>query len=146
MKRIVCIGNRYRPEDDAGPRVYSLLRGSALPDGVEAIDGGMSGLDLLASVERAERVVFVDCVSGFGRAGEVLVLDPEEVATAASPRYDHAAGLPYLLRVLPAVCDGPAPEVIIVGIEGRADGAAVAAAAELALKLARGEPVRGGAQ
>ncbi len=146
MRRIVCIGNHHHPEDDAGPRVYRLLRGSALPDGVEAIDGGMRGLNLLACVERADRVVFVDCVSGFGRPGEVLVLDPEEVTTAASPRYDHAAGLAYLLRVLPAVCDGPAPEVLIVGIEGQADGAAVAAAAELALKLATREQVRGGAQ
>lgn len=144
MTRIVCIGNRHHPEDDAGPRVYSLLRGTALLRGIELVDGGTGGLNLLTCVERAARVVFVDSVSGFGRPREVLVLDPEEVAAAASPRYDHAAGLAYLLRILPAVCEGPAPEVVIVGVEGQADPAAVAAAAELALKLASAEPVHGG--
>ncbi len=144
MTRIVCIGNRHHPEDEAGPRVHSLLRAAALPSGVELVDGGTGGLNLLACVERAGRVVFVDSVSGFGRPGEVLVLDPEEVTAAASPRYDHAAGLAYLLRILPVVCEGPAPEVVIVGVEGQADPAAVTMAAELALKFAAGGPVPGG--
>ena len=142
MRRIICIGNRYHPEDAAGPQVCDLLRRGALPEGIEVIDGGLAGLNLLRYVERAERVVFVDRVCGFGRPGEVLSLNPEEAAAAAAPRYDHAGGLAYLLRVVPVACEGPAPGIVIVGIEGPADGGAIAEAAALALKLA----VDGGAE
>lgn len=136
MRRIICIGNRHHPEDAAGPRVYDLLRRRGLPDGIELIDGGLAGLNLLRYLERAERVVFVDRVSGFGRPGEVLSLDLEEATAAAMRRYDHTGGLAYLLRVLPAVCEGPTPGIRIVGIEGKADDAAIADAAALALKFA----------
>jgi hydrogenase maturation protease len=144
MTRIVCIGNRHHPEDDAGPRVYSRLHAAVLPPGIELIDGGLNGLNLLRCLEGADRVVFVDTVSGFGRPGELVVLDPHEGEAVASLPYDHTSGLAYLLRVFPALCDSPAPEVRIVGIEGPAEAEAISAAAGLALRLAVEEPVHGG--
>lgn len=146
MKRIICIGNRLCPEDAAGPLVCDLIRRGPLPDDLEVIDGGLAGLNLLSYVNRAERVVFVDRVSGFGRPGEVLVLHPEDAAAAAAPRYDHAAGLAYVLRVLPAVGEGPVPGILLVGIEEQADATAIARAAALALELAVNGWARRGAQ
>ncbi len=142
--RIICVGNRYVQADAAGPAVYARLRAAALPPGVELVDGGLGGLDLLRLAEGAERVVFVDQVSGFAAPGEVVELPGAEAAATAGPHYDHAAGLAYLLRVLPAVCAGPPPEVWVVGIEGSADAAAVEAAAAASLRLAlEGQPLQG---
>lgn len=138
MNRIICIGNRLIHEDAAGPAVYDRLCGATLPDDVELVDGGLAGLDLLRFLDGAERVVFVDSVSGYGAPNEVLVLDADDVGAAAADRYDHAAGLPYLLRALPHVVEERAPEVVMVGVEGNPDDRALARAADLAVHLASG--------
>jgi len=138
MRRIICIGNRYAAQDAAGPAVYDHLRRLQLPAGLELIDGGLAGLDLLRYLEDAELVVFVDSVSGFGAPNTVLILAEEEVAVLASSRYDHSAGLAYLLRILPEVCEGVLPQVRLIGIEGDPDQAAIGEAATLALKIAGG--------
>jgi hydrogenase maturation protease len=135
MKRIVCIGNRYAPQDGAGPAVFDRLSRAPLPPDVELIDGGLGGLDLLRFVDGAERVVFVDAVAGFAAPGQVAVLSAREAAEAATGAYDHAAGLAWLLRALPLVCAEPLPEIALVGIEGEAGGAAIERAALLAIGI-----------
>ncbi|MBU0641004.1 MAG: hydrogenase maturation protease [Planctomycetes bacterium] len=142
MKRIICVGNRFCPQDAAGPRVYDRLAGTTLPPGVEVIDGGLAGLDLLRFVEGAERVIFVDAVSGFAAPSHIAVLEGESVAQHAEQAYGHSAGLAYLLRALPLVCAGPAPQILLVGIEGPAEECTIASATELCLNLTanRGTP------
>jgi len=134
--RIVCVGNRLAAGDDAGPRVYDLLVERGLPDGVEAVDGGLGGLDLARFVEGARRVVFVDQVAGFGRAEGVVTLDREALAGAAPNAYGHGAGVAYLVRALPLLLGGDVPEVWLVGAEGRVDGERLEAVTRAALALA----------
>lgn len=144
--RILCLGNRYAAADDAGPRVHDRLAASPLPPGVAVLDGGLAGLGLLPWFERCgregvARVVVVDAVEGFATPGSVVELDPGAVAAAADPAFGHGAGLPWLLRALPLACDGPLPEVRVVGIEagGAADEALLERAAALSLRLAMGD-------
>lgn len=142
MKRIICIGNRYLAADAAGPRVYDHLAGQTLPGDVELIDGGIAGLNLLGLVEGAERVVFVDAVSGYTGQNRLVVLTPDQVPPSAVV-YDHAAGLPYLFSVLPHVCDRM-PEIYLVGIEGTPDNDMIADAAAASIGIAvSGPPVAG---
>jgi hydrogenase maturation protease len=103
---------------------------------VDVVNGGLAGLDLLRFVEGAERVVFVDAVTGFGRSGEVVVFRASEAVREPSGAYDHSAGLAYLLRVLPEVCEGAVPGVFVVGIEGNPDDGAIEAAADISLRIA----------
>lgn len=141
MKSIICLGNRYDPRDAAGPFVYDRLAAAAPVPDVALVDGGLCGLDLLRFVDGAERVVFVDSVSGYGNPGEVMLLDAAEIAASAAGAFDHAAGLPYLLRVAPLVCERPPAEILVVGLEGEPDGSALDAAARMASALAEGAPV-----
>jgi hydrogenase maturation protease len=134
--RIVCVGNRHASGDDFGPRVYDWLAAQALPAAVDVVDGGLGGLDLLRFLEGRDRVVFVDAVAGFGAPGDIVVLDGEEVARQCDGGFDHAAGLPYLLRVMPAALDSPPPAVTLIGHEGAAGAGTVRAAARLALRIA----------
>jgi hydrogenase maturation protease len=136
LKRIICVGNPLVVEDAAGPRVFLHLAGGDHPADVEVIDGGLAGLDLLGLVESSERVVFVDQVRGLAAPGSVVRLEPAHVAALAGPTPDHDAGLPYLLRVLPWVCDGPLPDLHVVGIEGPVDADLIEQAASLAMQLA----------
>lgn len=133
--RIICIGNRYVDGDAAGYRVFDRLRGRCPPD-VDLVDGGIQGLNLLRLFEGTGRVVIVDSIDVDLAAGrDVVVLDGARVAALADDEgYGHAAGVPFLLRVLPAACD-PVPTVILVGI-GDNNEAALDRAASLALTLA----------
>lgn len=115
--RILCIGNRFFAPDTAGPLVFDLLNRRPLPAGVELVDGGLAGLNLLSCLEQTELVVFVDAVAGFRATPGIVVVNPLE-SLPPNSRYDHDAGLAYLLAVAPHVLDGVLPQLILVGIEG----------------------------
>jgi len=134
-RRIICVGNRYVPRDAAGPHVLEHLARCELPEGVELIDGGLAGLDLLRFVDGAERVVFVDALDTEDQAAGVQVTSPAELSGAAPPAYGHGAGLAYLLAVLPEVCDRPLPPVHVVGVAGPAGARVIRDAADTALRL-----------
>lgn len=134
MRRIICIGNRFDPRDSAGPRVFDQLTSMDLPAGVEVIDGGLAGLNLLRFFDDADRIVLVDAVTGCGTPGEVIVLAPEEVI-ALEEGFGHGAGLPYLLQVLRASGAMATCDVMVVGLEGRPDEHAIERAARISLKL-----------
>ena len=117
MNRIICIGNRYEECDSAGPLVYDQLAELDLPDGVSVVDGGLSGLNLLGQVEECRRVVFVDTVSGFGKPGEVMLIEDVSTVLDRPDRLDHGTGLGYLLSMIDQVVDGTPPEIVVVGLE-----------------------------
>lgn len=132
---IICLGNRYAAGDDIGLRVYDRLAGATLPEGMEVIDGGLLGLDLLQLMEGRRRVVFVDAVAGVTDIGSIVTLSQEQVAAYAGA-YGHGAGLPYLLRMLPEVCEPPLPEITLVGVEGACDASAVCALTDRCIEVA----------
>lgn len=142
MNRVICVGNRRVEGDSVGPRVYDALAAAPAPEGVEFVDGGTAGLNLLPLVEGCRRVVFVDAAEGFGPPGEPVVLSPGELEGLPCGTPYHGVDLAGLLRVLPAACDGPPPEVLVVGVAPPAPEDAVRRAASLCLALARGEEVR----
>ncbi len=136
---IICIGNRFIDSDAAGPLVFDrLMAMQPLPLGIELIEGGLAGLNLLPHLERGGRVVFVDAVQGFAEAGEIVLLDRQEILGIESqPHFDHGAGLPYVLAVLPRVCDGePAEEIFLLGLEGRCSMPTIERAARLSIAVA----------
>ncbi len=138
-RRIICIGNRFVTDDSAGPAVYDRLHGmQPLPGGIEVIDGGLRGLNLLPLLEQGGRVVFVDAVRGYGPADRIVVLSRKDILEGeVACRFDHEAGLAYLLSVLPRVCEGEMPEEIaLVGIEGDISPRLVVAAAHCSIHLA----------
>lgn len=132
---IICLGNRYLAFDAVGPRVFDYLAGVQVPAQVDLIDGGLCGLDLLRSVEGRRRVVFADTVEGLGPANEITQLAGAQVA-AYGGAYGHAAGLPYLLRMLPQVSASAPPEIVLLGSTGDADPLTIALLARRCLELA----------
>lgn len=124
------------PGDDAGSKVFRILQQATLPDDVEVIEGGIAGMRLLPLLEKSERVVFVDQVYGFGKTGDVIILDSAEVAGKAGPQDAHSGGLPYLLKILPLALEKDLPETAIIGIEGSAHEKSFNHAADIAIILA----------
>lgn len=135
---ILCIGNRLLAEDSAALLVFDRLQQRSLPDNIRVIEGGLMGLNLLPLLEHGGRVVFVDCVSGFARAGTLIVLDQEEIIATGSEHYDHNSGLAYVLSVLPKVYEGELPEeIVLIGIEGPYTETLVEEAVNLSISIAQ---------
>lgn len=136
---IICIGNRFVAGDEAGPLVCDRLQAlPELPERITVIEGGLSGLNLLPYLEMGGRVVFVDAVRGFTQGDGVVILDQEEILTSSSQiHFDHGAGLPYVLKVLPHVCEGELPEeILLVGLSGACTAQIVEQATTIAIKVA----------
>ena len=136
--RIICIGNRLLSQDAAALAVYDHLAARRLPPGIDLIEGGLAGLNLLPLLEEGGRVVFVDTVTGFAKTGSIVILKlPQIVESLAEEHYGHSAGLPYLLSVLPHVCEGEMPtETLLVGLEGECSDKLLLEAAALSLTIA----------
>ena len=134
-RAIICLGNRYVAGDAIGCRVFDHLSAAPPQPGVDVIDGGLCGLDLLSLLQGRTRVVFADAMIGMAPPGSVVVLDGAEVARLATG-YGHSAGLPYLLRMMAEVVPPPWPQIAVVGAEGVADAATVQAVAERCAQIA----------
>ena len=136
---IICIGNRYVAADSAGLQVFDCIQAMPpLPAGIELVEGGLAGLNLLPLLERGGRVVFVDAVRGFAQAGDIVVLSHREILQAPGQfHFGHEAGLAYLLTVLPKVCDGELPEdIVLLGLEGRCGQETFEKAAKMGIAIA----------
>ncbi|MDD5030994.1 MAG: hydrogenase maturation protease [Rhodoferax sp.] len=132
---IICLGNRYLAHDDVGPRVFDHLSSMACPAELEVIDGGLCGLDLLRLIEGRRRVVFADTLAGLAQTGEIVRLSSEQIAHYAGP-YGHAAGLPYLIKLLPQVCSVPLPAVDLLGTPCQPQDSTIGALAQQCLEVA----------
>ncbi|MBI5067124.1 MAG: hydrogenase maturation protease [Deltaproteobacteria bacterium] len=119
MARILVIGlgNVLLGDEALGPEVVALLESRyLLPDGVEALEIGTQGLDLVPFISGCEVLVVVGSLHGKGRPGEVRVLDREAVMRndAEYRMSPHAFGLRGHLLTLEF--GGGAPrEVVVVG-------------------------------
>ncbi|MDK9720324.1 MAG: hydrogenase maturation protease [Rhodospirillales bacterium] len=119
-KAIICVGNRMHEADALGGLVYDALTSLPnLPGDTEIFDGGLKGLDLLGFVENRRRVVFVDALDFADGPNAVRIMEREEVAGFAV-NFGHSAGLPYLFSVMPKVCSGLLPEILLIGAAGPA--------------------------
>ena len=94
---IVGCGNAARCDDGVGVAVVLRLKAIGLPAGVQLIDAGTAGMDVMFHVRGAERVVIVDaCRSGsdpgavFRLPGREAMTPTEHGFTLHGLRWDHA--------------------------------------------------------
>lgn len=84
MKRkpvaVIGVGNPLFGDDGFGIRVVEELRKAPdLPEGVDVIDGGSMGVELIEYLEDYRRVIIVDAAEMGLSHGEMRVVRPEEV-------------------------------------------------------------------
>ncbi len=114
---VIGLGNVLLGDEALGPEVVALLESRyQLPEGVEALEIGTQGLDLVPFVGGSQALVVVASLHGQGRPGEVRVLDREAVMRndAEYRMSPHAFGLRSHLLTLEF--GGGAPrQVYVVG-------------------------------
>jgi len=114
---VLGLGNVLCGDDGAGVMAVHRLRSAyELPSPVRVVDGGTLGLDLLALVAAADRVILVDAVRGDDPPGTLVRLAGDEVAPAVYERLSsHQVGVADLLAGA-ALCERYPSEVVIVGV------------------------------
>ena len=75
---IAGVGNVFLGDDGFGVEVVKRLAGHELPEGVEVVDFGIRGMDLVYALQDDhEVVVFVDATPRGERPGTIYLIEPE---------------------------------------------------------------------
>ena len=75
---VAGIGNIFLGDDGFGVEVVRRLAGRELPEGVEVVDFGIRGMDLIYALQDDyEVVIFVDATPRGEEPGTVYLLEPE---------------------------------------------------------------------
>ncbi len=72
---IICCGNLYSSDDAVGLHAAWKLKTMKLPEGVQVIEAGTPGLNLLDLWEGHEKVIIVDAVMSGAVPGTIHVFD-----------------------------------------------------------------------
>lgn len=115
---VIGLGNPLMGDDGIGLAALEQLNGSRqLPGGVELVDGGTWGMNLLPLIESAETVILLDAIRLGRPAGTVIELEgdavPRRLAHKLSP---HQIDLGEVLAV--AALRGTLPQrLYAIGLE-----------------------------
>jgi len=133
---ILGLGNLLLSDEGVGVHVIRGLQELGLPGGVEVVDGGTAGFELLPFLKEAERVIVVDAARGGGKPGSVYRLKPGELSEATPGLSLHQLSLREVLQAAELL--GIKPEVVIIGVEPEriAPGMDLSPAVEAALPRA----------
>jgi hydrogenase maturation protease len=114
---ILGIGNILLRDEGVGVHVVQKMRDMDLPPGIDLMDGGTMGLDLLFYIEDREKVIVIDTVSAGDPPGtiyrftdESLVQNKPFLRTAHGIDFTDVIKTAELLKTKPK-------EIIFVGIE-----------------------------
>jgi hydrogenase maturation protease len=116
--RVLGLGNVLMGDDALGPWVIEeLLANWEFPEGVEVVDVGTPGLDLVPYVADADTILIVDTVKSDGPPGRIRVYSREQLlARPAQPRLSpHDPGLTEVLFALTLAGSAPR-DVVLVGV------------------------------
>ena len=115
---ILGVGNLLRQDEGAGVRALERFEAKYLvPAGVELLDGGTSGLELLFQLEGRDCLVIVDVVRSGLPAGTLVRMEGGEVPARFRQKISpHQLGISDLLAT--AQLTGGLPErLVLLGIE-----------------------------
>jgi len=113
---ILGIGNILLKDEGVGVHVVKHLQERGVPEGIEVIDGGTLGFDLLGLFEGTERIVVVDALKGGGEPGTVYRVRPEDLKEDQARALSlHQVGLLEVMEMAKLL--GYEAEVVIIGVE-----------------------------
>lgn len=115
---ILGIGNILMGDEGVGVRaVEAFIRRYRIPEGVEVIDGGTTGMGLLDLIAGRERLIIVDAVKLDAAPGTIVRLAGDAIPPGLRQRISpHQLGIGDVLAVLTVLDEAP-DEVTVIGIE-----------------------------
>ncbi len=114
---ILGLGNLLLRDEGVGVHaVQALGERYRLPDEVEIVDGGTSGMDLLDALSGRDHVIVCDAIRSDARPGSVQRIDGDRLAGFFATRISpHQLGLSEVLANLELLGERP-KRVTIIGV------------------------------
>lgn len=119
MRAVVLgIGNIILSDEGVGVRAAeALLAAYDLPDGVEVIDGGTAGMELLEPLSGTDVLVILDAVKGGRAPGTRVTLAGKDVPVFFRSKLSpHQISICDVLASLEFIGDSPG-DMVLVGVE-----------------------------
>jgi hydrogenase maturation protease len=119
---ILGIGNILLRDEGVGVRVIERMRGVDLPKGVELVDGGTAGADLLDVLAERRKVIIVDAVQVDCEPGTVVRFGADDLARPEREGISlHELGLYEALMMTDKLNCAP-EEVVVFGVKPKEVG------------------------
>jgi len=115
---VLGIGNLLLQDEGAGVRaVEEFERNYEIPPGVELLDGGTSGIELLQYIQGKDYLILLDVVKSGNAPGTFVRLEGEKVPALFQKKISpHQLGVSDLLATAQLI-DGMPRRVVLFGIE-----------------------------
>jgi hydrogenase maturation protease len=113
---ILGIGNILLSDEGVGVHAIRLLEERELPPGIDILDGGTSGADLVDHLDGRTKVVVIDAALGDGAPGTVYRCEGDDLIEQHSALSLHEFGLVESLRLAKQLGCSPGC-VIVLGIQ-----------------------------
>jgi hydrogenase maturation protease len=113
---ILGVGNILLSDEGIGVRVIEHLQQQDLPEGVELVDGGTAGADLIDVLADRETVIVVDAVRSDKPAGTMLWFGPDDLSAEQDNALSlHDLDIPQTLAMTKMLNCAPT-KIIFLGI------------------------------
>jgi len=112
---VIGIGRPIRGDDGIGVVLIDRLQNKELPEDVNLLDAGTSGMNLLHHLKDFDRVIIIDAIRHGGDPGDWLFFSPEEVNSSIKMRSTHDSNLLETLELSEMLGEKP-DKVVIMGI------------------------------
>lgn len=113
---ILGIGNLLLCDEGIGVHAVRCLAQRILPPGVEVLDGGTSGADLVDHLEGRTKVIVIDAASGDGPPGTIYRCEARDLIEQEGALSLHEFGLADSLHMAERL--GCAPQrVVVLGVQ-----------------------------
>ncbi len=114
---IMGIGNILLRDEGVGVRVIEAMQGFDLPEGVELVDAGTGGADLVDVMAGRRKVIVVDAIEGQAAPGTIFRLTGEELLPEPGATISlHQLGLAESLVMAEQLGCRPR-EVVVLGVQ-----------------------------
>ena len=114
---VLGIGNLLLSDEGIGVRIRSARRALLLPENVDVIDGGTSGMKFLQDIAARDLLIVADAVRSQHEPGSIFVLHDDDVPALFTQKISpHQLGLSDVLMALRMTDEFPR-KLILVGIE-----------------------------
>ncbi len=115
---VLGLGNLLLRDEGVGVHaVQRLADGWRFPSGVDVVDGGTAGFDLLDILAGRERLIVIDAVAGGRDPGSLVRLEGDTLPVRFRQRTSpHQLGLPELLATLSLTDETPS-HMVLFGVE-----------------------------
>lgn len=113
---ILGIGSTIRGDDGLGVHIVRHMEesGMRLPAGVELLDGGTAGFDLLGLIDGYDKIVIVDALRTDDQPGSIYRFTPDHAREQRARFSLHEVGIMEVIKTL-RIMDHD-PEIEFVGI------------------------------